>query len=164
MSGDASRERAARIATADKIIAVKREVASDVNRDFFRRHPDWEQRYGAGGVQRGFEDACHHLDYLAAAVETGSVQLFENYARWTGRVLQSRGIAPHFVIENLEQIESALTPRVPPDELTSVHLYVRAATSALLHPAASAELEPAGDESRQLFRRALLLGKRNAAS
>src|SRR5689334_7440761 len=116
----------ARVALAERIVNARRQIATEVNQEFFRRHPDWEQRYGAAGVQRGFEDACYHLDYLATAVETASILLFEAYARWTGRVLQSRGIAPVFVIENLQQIENALQSRVTPAEFALLAPVLRA--------------------------------------
>src|SRR5690348_3054701 len=152
-----------RVAVAERISAIKREVATEVNQEFFGRHPDWGERYGAVGVQRGFEDACYHLDYLAAAVETASAALFENYTRWTGRVLQSRGIAPSFVAENLEQIESALQKRLAPADFACTRPLLRAGMDVLLDPAESAPAETEGSESRQIFRAALLMGQRRAA-
>jgi methanogenic corrinoid protein MtbC1 len=152
-----------RVEIAEKLAAIKGEVAAEVNQEFFRRHPDWRERYGAAGVQRGFEDACYHLEYLAAAVETASAPLFENYARWTGRLLQSRGIAPTFVAENLEQIESALEKRLSPADFACARPLLRVGIEALLHPGDSALPEPDAAQSSQLFRAALLLGQRQAA-
>jgi MerR family transcriptional regulator, light-induced transcriptional regulator len=154
---------ATRVAVAERIAAAKRELATEVNDEFFRRHPEWEQRYGAAGVQRGFEDACYHLDYLAAAVETASTALFEAYARWTGRVLQSRGIASVFVVENFQQIESALQARVAPAEFACLEPLLRAGIEALLYPMEPAPPDRQSAESTQLFRTALLLGRRSAA-
>ena len=154
---------AARVAVAEKIAALKHGIAAEVNHEFFRRHPNWETRYGAAGVQRGFEDACFHLDYLAAAVETASPALFENYGRWTGRMLESRGIAASFVVENFEQLDAALKARLTPEDYLCLQPCLRAGIEVLLRPVGpgTAETDPA--ESRQLFRTALLLGQRGAA-
>src|SRR5689334_3668093 len=154
---------ATRVALAARIAAIKRDVATEVNQEFFRRHPDWEQRYGAAGVQRGFEDACYHLDYLATAVETASPRLFEAYARWTGRVLQSRGIDSAFVVESLQQIEDALQARLKAAELSLLEPLLRAGLDALLYPTVPEAPQPHFAESTELFVRALLLGRRGAA-
>lgn len=154
---------AARVDLAQRIAAVKRQVATEVNQEFFRHHPDWEERYGAAGVQRGFEDACYHLEYLATAVETASLRLFEAYARWTARVLQSRGIDSVFVVENLQQIEDALQARLNVAELGLLKPLIRAGIDALLYPTGPETPQTQLAESTELFLRALLLGRRGAA-
>jgi methanogenic corrinoid protein MtbC1 len=163
MSSDAFPSPLERVAIAEKITAIKSEVAVEVTHEFFRRHPDWTQRYGPAGFQRGLEDACYHLDYLAAAIEAGSTELFERYARWTGRMLESRGIARHFVVENLEQIEEELQSRLAAAESAWAQPYFRTGMSAVAAPAAPPQYETDVAASRQLFRTAILRGQRSAA-
>jgi hypothetical protein len=141
MSSDALPSPLHLVAVAEKITAIKREVAVEATHEFFRRHPDWRQRYGPPGFQRGLEDACYHLDYLAAAIEAGSTELFERYARWTGRLLESRGIARCFVVENLEQIEAELQSRLGAAQSAWAQTYLRAGMSAVAEPVAPPQYE-----------------------
>ncbi len=76
-------------------------VAQSVTDQFLLRHPDWVTRYGDAGRVRGIEDAKYHIDFLSSSIESGSTAPFEDYARWTSRMLASRGIDPEFVAENL---------------------------------------------------------------
>jgi len=163
MPNDALTNLLERVAIAEKITAIKHEVAVDVTHEFFRRHPDWKQRYGPAGFQRGLEDACYHLEYLAAAIEAGSTELFERYGSWTGRVLESRGIARRFVVENLEQIEAQLQSRLEAAESAWTQPYFRAGMSAIGEPAAPLQHETDVAASRQLFRTAILRGQRSGA-
>src|SRR6516225_4744913 len=156
MPSDALTNLLERVAIAEKITAIKHEVAVDVTHEFFRRHPDWKQRYGPAGFQRGLEDACYHLEYLAAAIEAGSTELFERYGSWTGRVLESRGIARRFVVENLEQIEAQLQSRLEAAESAWTQPYFRAGMSAIGEPAAPLQHETDVAASRQLFPTAIV--------
>jgi methanogenic corrinoid protein MtbC1 len=140
-----------RVGLAESLLGWKREVAAEVNEEFFRRHPEWRERYGPAGVQRGLEDAAYHVEYLAAAVEAGSVQVFETYARWTARVLESRGIASRFIVENFEQVEEALRRRLPPPAMDTA--------SEQPAPGSSG----GADTWRTLFLTAILHGQRSAA-
>jgi MerR family transcriptional regulator, light-induced transcriptional regulator len=154
-------EHGERIALAQKLLAAKRELSAAVNDEFFRRHPDWLERYGAYGVQKGFEDAGYHIEYLAAAVETGSLPLFETYARWTSRVLESRGIASRFLAENFQQVEAALRPRLTPAEFAMVSRLLQAGAAALSEPA-EAHPTSTSDTWRRLFLASILRGQRDA--
>ena len=97
-----------RIALSEKLRGLKQTVAEAVTDEFFQHHPDWLMRYGERGRKHGVEDACFHIDFLAGAVESGTSTPFEDYARWTVRMLEARRIPAHFVAENLEQISRAL--------------------------------------------------------
>jgi hypothetical protein len=103
---------AARCAAAERIRALKESVAEAVTDEFFRRHPDLLARYGEVGRKRGIEDACYHLDFLAAAVESGSVAAFCEYARWCRRLLGPMGLGPHLLAENLVQIGNSLAEKL----------------------------------------------------
>src|SRR5215472_1202496 len=89
---------------SEKLWSRRDALATRVNTEFFDRHPDWRERYGHKGVERGREDACFHIDFLRGAVEADSAPAFMDYVSWTARVLGARGIAPDFLAENLQQI------------------------------------------------------------
>jgi hypothetical protein len=93
---------------AEALRRAQEAVAASVTDEFLRRHPDWIERYGDGARKHGLEDARFHLAFLASAMEAGSTASFEAYARWTSRMLASRGIAAAFLAENLAQIGVAL--------------------------------------------------------
>ncbi len=157
---------AARIATAEQIGAAKESVAAAVTDEFFRRHPDWLARYGENGRKRGIEDAGFHIDFLAGAIETGSLAAFCDYARWSSRVLSGYGIAPHFLAENLRQVGQALEAKIPSAEGMIGRFVLAAADASLETPGPSAP-PPAPTTSleaaRAIFIQAILGGRRRDA-
>lgn len=138
-------------------------VADAVTDEFLRRHPDWTDRYGDLARERGVEDARFHMDFLAGAVEAGDLEAIERYARWTGRVLESRGIDRSHLDENLAQVGEHLRPRVDAEDREALDRWIRAARAAATAPASS-ESEEVPDETRLgLYLDAALAGKRKAA-
>src|SRR5215471_5862185 len=93
---------------AEKLWACRDVLSARVNEEFFNRHPDWRDRYGRRGMERGREDACFHIDFLRGAIEADSASAFQDYVCWTARVLSARGIASDFLAENLQQISDSL--------------------------------------------------------
>lgn len=154
----------ARRVFADGVRAHADAVAEEVTDDFLRVHPDWLQRYGPRARIRGLEDARYHITFLAAAVESGAPTAFSEYARWTARVLASRGIAPVFLAENLTQIRSALSTRLA-TTAPIVNAYVAEALHALDHNAEADEEESATSLAlaRGMYLQAVLAGSRMAA-
>lgn len=155
-----------RVALADKLRRLKTVIAESVTAEFFQRHPDWLARYGERGRKLGIEDACFHVDFLAGALEAGSVAPFEDYVRWTTRMLGARNIAAHFVAENLRQIESALTMHLTVADNNYVAEFVRAGELACSEP--SAVVPSANNKSGlaltgSLFLQAILKNQRKAA-
>ena len=155
-----------RVQLAEKLRGLKQAVAEAVTDEFFQRHPDWRERYGTLGRQRGIEDACFHQDFLAGAIESGDPGAFRDYVRWTTGVLQARGIAPHFVRENVEQLLGALGPRLTTEQQALVKAFVR---EGLLPGDSPTEVD-ANDQmpselalARRLFIQAILRGERKAA-
>lgn len=151
-----------RAALAALVSQLKPAVAEAVTDEFFRRHPDWLARYGEPGRKRGVEDAGFHMDFLAGALESGQPRAFADYIRWTTRVLASRGMAPHFLVENVEQIRSALLPSLSPGQRETLAAYVEAGLS---QPEEGED--PVNDEqqalSSNLYLQAVLRGERRAA-
>ncbi len=167
MSNDAPAEMtlAARIATAQQIAAAKASVAAAVTDEFFVRHPDWLVRYGENGRKRGIEDAGFHIDFLAGAIETGSVAAFCDYARWCSRLLSGYGIAPHFLAENLRQVGQALEAKITAGGM--IGRFVQAAAEASLETTGPSSPSPAStaplQAARSVFVQAILGGRRRDA-
>ena len=153
---------------SEKLRSHRNTLAARVNDEFFHRHPDWRERYGEKGVQHGFEDACFHIDFLRGAIEAGSVEAFEDYVRWTERMLGARGIAPEFLAENLRQIGDAMRAILSAAEYAYVDGLIRAANEDHGHLKAAdasdlAHHQAALAGTRRLFTQAILLGQRKAA-
>src|SRR5262249_25486335 len=131
-------------------------------------HPEWRERYGDRGVERGREDVCFHIDFLRGAIEADGAAPFEDYVCWAARVLGARGIAPEFLAENLQQIADAPADLLDPGEQAQVRRVIRAGIDALARAggaseAAGPEWRPEFDSVRRLFTQAILLGHRKAA-
>jgi methanogenic corrinoid protein MtbC1 len=142
----------------------KHVVAEVVTEQFLRVHPDWVSRYGERARIMGIEDAAYHVEFLASAVETGSIAAFEDYVRWTARVLTTRGIDPQFVAENLSQVGEALRDVVTPREREFVGPFLDAgiAASRTLNEDTAFPSAVQGDAVR-VFVTALLNGERKSA-
>ena len=149
-----------RIRIAQRIRLARESLAQRVNEEFFRRHPDWKERYGERGVRLGFEDACFHLDFLSSAVEAGTASSFADYVLWARRMLQSRGIAAAFLEENLNQVGIAASSLLDPAEQACVAEFIEAGALACQRELPALTLpEPAVT----VFVHALLAGNRKAA-
>lgn len=148
---------------AGQIRDRKAAVAEDVTREFFERHPDWRARYGERGWQRGIEDAGYHVEFLAGAIEAGSPDAFRSYVMWTERMLDARGIAPGFVVENVTQVGLSLAAALDPEQEKLVRAYVAAACEGRVSsPVPSDGQRQEGAQA--VFLQAALRGDRKAAS
>ena len=116
---------------AAEIGRVRNVVADKVTETFLSHHPDWIQRYGDRARIRGVEDARHHIDFLQAAVDLDEPEEFADYALWCAEVLESRGIAEVFLIENLEAIREELRGRISHSAQMAVASAISAGLDAL---------------------------------
>jgi methanogenic corrinoid protein MtbC1 len=147
---------------ADIIRGQSPAVAVEVTDAFLDRHPDWRLRYGSRATTAGVQDAGYHLAFLAGAVEAGDRHAFAAYARWAAGVLSARGIAGHFLAENLEQLEQALAGRLGAARAAALNPYFRTALDAL------SSAPPAPPDARlslaaDVFLQSILTGQRHAA-
>ena len=152
----------ARVAMAREILAAKEHVATAVTAEFLHRHPEWVTRYGDQARMRGIEDAGHHIDFLAGAIESGSVEAYCEYARWCRRLLQRFGIAPHFLTENLSQIADSLAAKLGGPAAETIADFTRCAVEAST-AASDQSLSQSGaplDGTRSVFVQAILIGRR----
>lgn len=147
---------------ADALRSQRMRAAEYVTHEFLERHPDWRERYGDLAWERGVEDATFHVDFLAGALESGSPQAFEQYARWTARVLGSRGIAPTFLIENLMQLADWFETSLGEDA-SLVTSYIEAGCAAARAQAEGGDDGDRLDPDRSLYLQAILAGNRTAA-
>jgi methanogenic corrinoid protein MtbC1 len=153
---------------SEKLRASRDELATRVNKEFFNRHPDWRERYGDRGVERGREDAGFHIDFLRGAIEADSAAPFEDYASWVARLLSARGIAPGFLAENLQQIADNAADLLDGTEQAQVRSVIQAGIGALAgagaaSQAAAPEIRAEFEPVRRLFTQAILLGHRKPA-
>lgn len=146
-----------------RIRQLRDSVAAEVTEEFLRRHPDWGDRYGDLARQRGIEDALFHVDFLAGALETGEIEAIERYARWTGRVLESRGIDRSHLEENLAQIGEQLRSHVDPEDRKALARWIQAARDAALAPEAPEPVESPEETRVGVYLEAALAGQRKAA-
>lgn len=146
-----------------RIRGFSREVAEDVTEEFLNRHPDWASRYSERARLHGVEDAEYHLAFLAGALETSSIAAFEDYARWTARVMAARGISVNFLQENLLQIAAALAQRLPEPDSSTVRRYLERGAVCAAESAGGGGNEADLPLSTRLFLQAILQGHRTAA-
>jgi MerR family transcriptional regulator, light-induced transcriptional regulator len=151
---------------AERLRILRQRLAAEVTKEFLERHPDWLERYGSRAIERGEQDAIYHLEFLAAAIEAGSSPAFENYARWCGRMLEARGIARSFVIENFEQIRARLRRHFSLEETNFVESFIHAGSAAMAGdtPVLAAQGDPSRLPEQQLFLQAILSPNRKAAT
>jgi methanogenic corrinoid protein MtbC1 len=119
-----------RAALGNRLSQLKAGVSEKVTEVFLERHPDWLLKYGERARKFGIEDARFHIDFLRGAVETGSTHAFEDYCEWAAGLLKSRGIATHFLVENLKQIETVLGPELRAEEQVIVARFMQAGRAA----------------------------------
>jgi methanogenic corrinoid protein MtbC1 len=111
------------------------------------------------------EDAAPHIEFLAAAVEAGSVAAFEDYVGWTAGVLAARGIAVESLAESLVQLERRVLSELPAPDRDGVATFFAAGLDVCKRAAADASLAkaPPLDQTVQVFVSALLAAQRRAA-
>jgi methanogenic corrinoid protein MtbC1 len=136
-------------------------LAREVTEEFFRRHPEWLERYGLPGVERGVEDARFHIEFLAGAIETGNREAFPEYLRWAARVLGARNIQSHFLIENIDQVRAGLNARLAAEQASLLNDVVDTSLGAFRADRQASE--PVIDAGAGVYISAALSGQRGAA-
>ena len=150
---------------AAELLDVREAVAAAATDAFLTRHPDWVERYGEGARSRCEEDAAHHVDFLAAAVDIGDPRSFADYTRWCRGVLESRGIPAGLLAENLEAIGKELAVRLSAEALGAAGIALAAGLAALYE---LPEVEPAVEDSPlsvacRVYTAAAIAGRRKDA-
>jgi methylmalonyl-CoA mutase cobalamin-binding domain/chain len=149
---------------AESLRAMKGERAAEITEDILQEEPVWLERFGEAARTRGTADIEYHLDFLASAIETDSPRAFEEYARWTTRMLAARSIEPELLAHSLLQIPESIGPELTDEEEGTVRDLIEAATAAV--QATPVDLEDpreALDDLQSTYLQALLEGRRRAA-
>lgn len=161
---------AERCRIADAVRAAERDVAQLVTDEFIRRHPDWIDRFGERSVRRhGEQDAGYHIAFLASSIESGNVEVFDEYLRWAATMLRPRGIGAESLAENVEQVLEALTSRIP-ERGPLFDRYRRTVRRTLADPRigetvpGSAEHTSLAASTRRMYVQAALAGRSVAAA
>ena len=150
-----------RMTLGDRLQQFKPEIAVQATRVFLERHPDWLVRYGERARKFGIEDAGFHIDFLRGAVESASLQAFEDYCQWAAGLLESRAIAHRFLVEHLTDIETALGPRLSPQERTVIAGMMEAGRAACERRHASpAQPDTPLALTRAVYLQSILIGAR----
>ncbi len=150
-----------RMTLGDRLQQLRPQVAEQVTRIFLERHPEWLLRYGERARRFGIEDAQFHIDFLRGAVEASSIQAFEDYCEWAAGLLKSRAIASHFLVENLTQIEAALSSGLSPEERAVIARIMEAGRAACdREPARPAQPDTPLVLTRNVYLQSILIGAR----
>jgi methanogenic corrinoid protein MtbC1 len=151
-----------RVRLSERLEEVKARLAEAVTDEFLTRHPDWLARYGARAREFGIQDAGCHIDFLRGAVEAGSIEAFGQYAVWAAGVLAARGILPHYLVENLEQIEKALRTALTEEQHTSILPFLAEGKKEASFGGSKKAAE-AQELTKNVYLQAILRGDRAAA-
>jgi len=119
-------------------------VAEEVTNRFLTQHPDWLVRYGDRARMFGIEDAGYHQDFLTAAIESGQVDAFRDYAGWAAGMLMARHMDPCLLAENLQQIGYALRRQLLGSDAGIVDVFIQAGVARSLDYRVDASPSPSG--------------------
>ena len=96
------------------------EIADRATDALYRRHPQWEARWGPAGRERCRDDLLYHLSYLADATAMDRPDLFAGYVAWIAGFLDDRGVEGAHMDATLAALER---------ELSSAGSHLRAAVT-----------------------------------
>ena len=151
--------------TVARLRQVREPIARAVTAQFLERHPDWEARLGDSARLRGVEDALFHLDFLIGALLVQDDGAFRAYASWAARMLASRGIAPVYLAENLEQLAASVLSALGEVEGAEPARVLRlGAGEALVAPSTAAGDVVEPGSASKLFLSSAIMGDRRSAS
>jgi MerR family transcriptional regulator, light-induced transcriptional regulator len=132
------------------------------------RHPDIVSRYGPAGRRRCLEDARFHLQYLAAALDSDSADMFLEYVAWTKIVLVARNITAADLSDNIQIMTEALSARLSAEAFAVARSVLEESLAAL--PSMPSDVPTFLDSDSPLARdaaaylRALLEGNARSAA
>ena len=156
-----------RRAGAARLRSQRLPIATGASDAFFFAHPEWLERFPDTMLAKGLEDAGHHVDFLAGALETGEPAAFVGYVGWLVDVLAARGIDAAAVAESIGLVGREALAVVNGDTREALSRIVDAGIARAIAAPISPEVCIAGESSldaaADTFLHALLLGERRAA-
>ncbi len=152
-------------ALPERLSAARPDAAEWVTGELFQRHPDLLARFGERGRTFTREDIGFHVASLAGAIAGWSPTAFEDYVRWSVRVLRARGMQPPLLGEALSLIDEALQPGLTGEEHRIVaSLLALGSVACLQEPALPATSQSApGQVGPDPFLEMVLQGRRAEA-
>ncbi len=119
-----------RLELGHRLRNLRGEMTQAVSEELCTRRPERFSGPRKPTRQAWAEEAGEHLDFLAGALEGGSLAAFEEYARWRSRVLISRAHSAGDLVEDFEEMEAWLGTRLEPAEQDLVVQALRAGAQA----------------------------------
>ncbi|EZH64664.1 hypothetical protein DH09_19240 [Bacillaceae bacterium JMAK1] len=83
---------------------IKKRIALEVTKEIYRDFPDLWAKFGENGRFRTEEDNMHHLNHLETTMKMNDESYFLDYTEWLNRVLTSRNVGTHLIIDNFERL------------------------------------------------------------
>src|SRR4051794_19370548 len=93
----------------------------------YRLQPDLPGRYGPDGRRYCVRDVGHHVEALAASVESGDPARFVEYARWARGVLAAHEIPAGDFLVSLRALRTAVCAHLPAGQAEAACAHVDAA-------------------------------------
>lgn len=90
-------------------VMEKERIVHQVVEEIYEAYPFLWEKFGENGRKRTTEDNYHHLDHLQTSYRLNDVMFFIDYTDWLERVLTSRNVGTHLIIDNYERLTNALT-------------------------------------------------------
>jgi methanogenic corrinoid protein MtbC1 len=150
----------------ESLRAARSGIAAAFTAEWYRRHPECDALWGARGRVLTQEDAAHHIDFLAGAIQLGSPQSFGDYIGWTRRMLGARGLGLAILDETLTVLEE-LTGRAVDEDGRPLLQEMFVAARVALHEDVAATERPKADQAlatvRDMYLQSILQGQRRAA-
>jgi MerR family transcriptional regulator, light-induced transcriptional regulator len=97
----------------------------------FSRHPKLRARYGAAGRAKSRQDAVYHFLHLAAALDTNSPALFNDYIGWVKVLLQHLGVSSDDLDHHLDCMAEVVREQMPAPVATSADAMIDGVRAAL---------------------------------
>jgi methanogenic corrinoid protein MtbC1 len=103
------------------------DLVSKVMTNLYRRHPEYEKRYGPAGKVRCREDIDFHFCTLIEAVASRERELFLRYVAWGKIVLVNRRIRTDDLIDTLLIMQEVISANVSKRAASLANSYIQAA-------------------------------------
>lgn len=154
-------------ALAEAVRGARESLVRSVTEELLERHPHWLERFPTTARRRCLEDTGFHVDFFVGALEAGERSAFEDYCRWTARMLAARGIGAEDLASNLDHLTEVLGRQLGDEAREGLEPLLTAGREAALETARPESQTPPGGPLapvRKLFLQAILRGERAAAS
>lgn len=146
--------------TTDRLRESRDALVATVVDEFYRRHPEWTERWGATGRESCVRDVGFTLAFLEASLRSRDPSILREYARWLGSLLRSRNVPMESARESFDMLAVAVRGVLPEAEAARVAEALQEAKAGFdevqAPPAGIAERSPAAEK----FLAALIAGDR----